>query len=36
MKGNKRTEYFMQDQHDTQIYMSKNLDNFIQRVVSYL
>lgn len=36
MKGNKRTEYFMQDQHDTQIYMSKNLDNFIQRVISYL
>jgi Ser/Thr protein kinase RdoA (MazF antagonist) len=36
LKGNKRTEYFMQDQHDTQDYFNDNLDTFIQRVSSYL
>ncbi len=36
IKENRRTGYFMKDQHDTQIYMSSNLDNFIQKIVSYL
>jgi len=36
IKSNKRTEDFMHGQHDTQIYMSKNLDEFIEKVTSYL
>lgn len=34
LKGNKRTEYFMQDKYNTQKYMSENLDYFVDRVLS--